>query len=97
MNIGNIYRRARNALCFEKKKKKKKKKKHFTVTVQLDNIKAKKSSKKSKYKSQPIPLKFWHRILVPDFPSWSRQIQIDLPHYLRTRQTSSKMFISGLV
>ena len=33
MNIGNAYRRARNALCFEKP--------HFAVTVQLDNIKAK--------------------------------------------------------
>ena len=33
MNIGNAYRRARNALCFKKR--------HFAVTVQLDNIKAK--------------------------------------------------------
>ena len=31
-------------------------------------------------KTQAIPLKFWFRILVPDFPSWSRQIQIDLSH-----------------
>ena len=31
-------------------------------------------------------LKFWYRILVPDFPSWSQQIQIDLPHVLRTPQ-----------
>ena len=33
MNIGNAYRRARNALCFEKP--------NFASTVQLDNIKAK--------------------------------------------------------
>ena len=33
MNIGNPYRRVRNALCFEKP--------HFAVTVQLDNIKTK--------------------------------------------------------
>ena len=32
MNIGNAYRQARNALCFEKP--------HFAVTVQLVNIKA---------------------------------------------------------
>ena len=31
-------------------------------------------------------LKFWYWILVPDFPSWSQQIQIDLPHLLRTPQ-----------
>ena len=37
MNIGNAYRRARNALCFEKS--------HFAVTVQFDNIEAKKHPK----------------------------------------------------
>ena len=47
MNTGNADRRARNALCFEKP--------HFAVTVQLDNIKA----KKSKYDTQAIPFKFW--------------------------------------
>ena len=72
MNIGNAYRRGRNALCFEKT--------HFAVTVHLDNIKAKHRPKNSNYKTQAIPLKYWYRILVPDFPSWSRQIQIDLPH-----------------
>ena len=32
MNIGNAYRRARNALCSEEP--------YFTVTVQVDNIEA---------------------------------------------------------
>ena len=50
MNIGNAYRRARKALYFEKQQ--------FVVTVQLKNIKAKQSSKKSKKKIQAIPLKF---------------------------------------
>ena len=72
MIIGSAYRQALNALCFEKP--------HFAVTVQLDNIKAKKSFKKSKYKTQTIPLKFWYQNLVPDFLCWFRQIQIDLPH-----------------
>ena len=31
MNIGNAYRRARNALCYAEQ--------HFAVTVQLDDIK----------------------------------------------------------
>ena len=43
-------------------------------------LKPKDVKTKSKYKTQAIPLKFWYRILAPDFPSWSRQIQIDLPH-----------------
>ena len=42
MNIGNAYRRARNALCFEKA--------DFAVTVQLGNIKAKKNRQKKKKK-----------------------------------------------
>ena len=53
------------------------------------------SSKKSKYKTHDIPLQSWYRILVSDFPSWPRQIQIDLPYILRARQTANKMFISG--
>ena len=60
-------------------------------------LKPKIVQKKTKYKAQAIPLKFWYRILVPDFPSWSRQIQIDLPYPSRTWQTANKMFISSLV
>ena len=48
MNIGNAYRRASNALCFEKKPT------HFAVTVQLDNIKA-----KSRQKNQSIRPKLY--------------------------------------
>ena len=78
MNIGTAYRWARNKLCFEKP--------HFAVIVRLDNSKAKKSSKKSKYKVQAITLK----TLVPDLSSWSRQIQIDLPHYIIENPTNCK-------
>ena len=91
MNIRIAYRRARNALCFEKLP--------FAVTVKLDNMKAKISSTKSKYKTQAIPLKFWYRILVPDFPSWYRQIQLDLPHLLIENPTNCKKnvyFLFGL-
>ena len=64
MNIGNAYRQARNALCFEKP--------HFAVTVQLDSIKAVAcillpkivQNSKYMYKTQAIPLKFWYRILT---------------------------------
>ena len=42
MNIGNAYKRARNAPCFEKP--------HFAVTVQLDNIKAKNRPKNQSIK-----------------------------------------------
>ena len=89
MNIGNAYRRARNALRFEKT--------HFAATVQFDNIKTRHRPIKSKYKTQAFRKKKWHRILILDFPTWSRQIEIDLPHQLRSRQTANKMFISGLV
>ena len=41
-------------------------------------------------KTQAIPLKFWFRILVPDFLRCSWQIQIDLPHKLKTRQSQTK-------
>ena len=57
---------------------------HFAVTVQLDNVKAsppppqkkkkKKKTSKNQCMIQDIPLKFWYRILVLDFSSWSRQI-----------------------
>ena len=80
MNIGNAYRRARNALCFEK---------NLILQLQYKWIILKqlqvyyycqKWSKKSKNKTQAIPLKFWYRILVPDFSGWYGQIQIDLPN-----------------
>ena len=60
MNIGNAYRQARNALCFEK----------HILQLQYNWVilKPKKSSKKSKYKTQAMQLKFWYWILVPDFP-----------------------------
>ena len=87
MNVCNAYRRARNALCFEKS--------HFSVTVQLDNIEAK-NCRKIKVLDPRYTL-ITIKILVPDFPSWSRQIQIYLPHQLRTRQTANIMFIYGLV
>ena len=47
INIGNAYRRARNALCFEKP--------HCAVTVQLDKIKA-----KLVQKNQSIRPKLYH-------------------------------------
>ena len=53
MDIGNAYRRSRNALYLEKKKL-------FAVTVQLDNSKAKNCPK---YQSISYTLK----ILVPDY------------------------------
>ena len=59
MNIGNAYRRARNALRFEKP--------HFAVTVQLDNVKAKNRQKNQSIRPKLYRLKFWYRILVPDF------------------------------
>ena len=58
--------------------------KNHSLHIQYDRIRLKpkiiQKSKQSKYKSQAIPLKFWYRILVPDFPSFSRQIYIDLPN-----------------
>ena len=73
MNIGN--RRARNALCFMQNVRNKSKK---GLPLETKNTKSHENRRLSK--TQAIPLTFWYRILVPDFPSWSRQIQIDLPH-----------------
>ena len=52
---------------------------------------------KIRHSVRTYTVKICYRILVPDFPSWFRQMQLDLPHWLRTRQTAHKMFISCLV
>ena len=72
MNIGNACRRARSALCFMQNKSKK------GLPLGIKNTQNHENRRLGK--TQAIPLKFWYRILVPDFPNWSRQIQIDLPN-----------------
>ena len=69
MNIGNAYRRALNALCFENL--------HFAVPVQLDNIKAKYCSKiqsvRPKLYRWNFGNGFWYRIFPVD-PGKYKQI-----------------------
>ena len=67
----------------------------FAVTVQLDNIKAKNRPKKSKYETQAIPLKFWYRILVPDFPKVPANSNRSAT--LIENPTNCKQIISGFV